>query len=110
MLCLKVTVPRLKRAVSKNPGRCWRQQLHTFKERSILQYTTTSNQFTQTSEVSPSQRWANGENRLCFRGEIKSLLGLVEVDPMHPVAIVEQSRGTTRHIYKQTVEPPIQSH
>src|SRR5439155_2487651 len=95
---LKVVNPCLERTNAEDPSRTWWQNINTCEQRAILEHTPTNDELSKSARIRAAQFRPNLQNGLCFRSKIERVLGLVIVQALQSVAIVEQRRRTSMAI------------
>ncbi len=109
LLRFKIEAFPFEGAVAKYPGRTGRHHLNAVENRSVFQDAAARNEFAQASKVRLTKLWTDRKNRFGFGGEIEGLFRLVIVDPVHPVAVIEERRRSASPGGQQSMKSSVQS-
>ena len=109
LLRVKIIPFPLQRPVAKHPVRGRRKHLDALEQGLVLEHATAGDELTQGPGIGGSELGTHGQNRFRLRRKIESFFRLVIIDPVHPVAVVEQRRGCLVAVDQQSVKPSIQT-
>ena len=106
---VEVAALSLEDAVAEHPGGAAGQHVNVREERPVLEDAAARDELAQPAEVRAPAFRPHGEDGFGFGGEIEGVFGVVVVDAVHAVPVVEERRRAAGAIREQPVKPSVQA-
>jgi hypothetical protein len=105
---VKVPAFAFQSARPEGPGRPRRQQLNAVEQGAVFEHASAADELSQRARVRPPEFGANRQDGLGFDGKIEGVFCLVNIDAVHPVAVVEQGRDAPKLVRHQSLKAPVE--
>ena len=109
LLWFEVRALSYDRPTPESPRGGRRQHLDVLEKRAASQRATTGNDLRQAIGINRSQLRTHRKNRLGLGGKIECVGGLMKIDSLHPVAIIEKTGRPLAGVNQHPLKPPIQA-
>jgi hypothetical protein len=106
---VEVRRPIGENAIPENPSRSPRYYSDPLKQRAALESAAAGDELAGTLDVEASRFRTNRQDSLRFRGKKERLPGLMIVEPVHPVAVIEERGLPQAPIKQEPMESAVQA-